>query len=243
MPIKNSALNFSYLTIRLLFFLCLSLTPVLLKGQGIRTRSEAEAAMVKLRRLGQTENKVDLLIDFSSYYLNLPDEQKADLTTAMGIRDQAFVLATKIEYPKGIARSMVLKGNILRESGDKMGSSNIYRQVLAYANKMQLKDELAETNIAIGNLLSNEGDDLERKIGYNEEALVLYRQSGNRLEEGNTLKNLGDYYNIKSQPAYAMKLMDESLAVYKAIGFKELQGVYIITCVSLILALVIIRMR
>ena len=231
MPIKNSAINFSYLTIRLLFFLCLSLTPVLLKGQGIRTRSEAEAAMVKLRRLGQTENKVDLLIDFSSYYLNLPDEQKADLTTAMGIRDQAFVLATKIEYPKGIARSMVLKGNILRESGDKMGSSNIYRQVLAYANKMQLKDELAETNIAIGNLLSNEGDDLERKIGYNEEALVLYRQSGNRLEEGNTLKNLGDYYNIKSQPAYAMKLMDESLAVYKAIGFKELQGVYNNMCI------------
>ena len=208
------------------------ISPVLTKGQGIRTLKEVETAEVKLRRLGQTESKVNLWIDLGTYYLNLPGELKADLAKAMQFREQAFALASKIEYPKGIARSMVLKGNILRESGDRVSGTKNYEQAIAYTLKLNLKDQLAEAYSAMGNLFGNEGADLDKKIAYNEKSLLLYRQAGNKLEEGNSLKNLGDYYNIKGQPAYAIKLMDTSLAVYKAVGFKELQGVYNNMCIT-----------
>jgi two-component sensor histidine kinase len=220
------------MNLRFLFILFTLISPVLAKGQGIRTKSEAEEADKKLRRLGQTERKVDLLIDLGTYYLNLPGELKTDLARAMTIREQAFALAGKIEYSKGIAKSMVLQGNIVRESGDKTKSTKIYEQAIAYATKMRLKDQLAESYSAMGYLFGNEGKDLEKKIGYNEKSLALYRQTGNKLEEGNSLKNLGDYYNIKGQPAYAIKLMDTSLSVYKTIGFKELQGVYNNMCIT-----------
>ncbi|WP_205945108.1 tetratricopeptide repeat-containing sensor histidine kinase [Pedobacter psychrodurus] len=218
--------------INALIIIFLLISPVFAKGQGIRTKTEVEAAEIKLRRLGQTEKKVDLLVDVGTYYLNLPGEIKADLSTAMNLQQQAFSLAGKIEYPKGIAGSMVLKGNILRESGDKVGSTKIYTQAIAYASKLDLKDQLAEAYSAMGALFSNEGADLEKKIAYNEKSLALYHQTSNKLEAGNSLKNLGDYYNIKGQPAYAIKLMDSSLAVYKSIGFKELQGVYNNMCIT-----------
>jgi len=208
------------------------ISPVLAKGQGIRTLKEVEKAEIKLRRLGQTESKVDLWIDLGTYYLNLPGELKADLARAMQLREQAFALASKIEYPKGIARSMVLKGNIIRESGDRILGAKIYEQAIAYASKMNLKDQLAAAYSAMGTLFGNEGTDLEKKIAYNEKSLALYRRAGDKLEEANSLKNLGDYYNIKGQPAHAIKLIDTSLAVYKAVGFKELQGVYNNMCIT-----------
>ncbi|SES19445.1 tetratricopeptide repeat-containing sensor histidine kinase [Pedobacter rhizosphaerae] len=229
---RNSPISILSMNLRFLFIIVILISPVLSKGQGIRTKLEAEEADKQLRRLGQTERKVDVLIDLGTYYLNLPGELKTDLATAMNIREQAFALAGKIEYPKGIAKSMVLQGNIVRESGDKPKSTKMYEQAIAYATKMGLKDELAEAYSAMGYLFGNEGKDLDRKISYNEKSLALYRQTGNKLEEGNSLKNLGDYYNIKGQAAYAIKLMDTSLSVYKAIGFKELQGVYNNMCIT-----------
>ncbi|CAH0298240.1 putative sensor histidine kinase pdtaS [Pedobacter sp. Bi27] len=232
MPTINKIANCCWPEFRFLLITFMLISPVLAKGQGIRTIKEVETAEIKLRRLGQTESKVDLWIDLGTYYLNLPGELKADLARAMQLREQAFALAGKIEYPKGIARSMVLKGNIIRESGDKVLGTKIYEQAIAYASKMNLKDQLAEAYSAIGNLFGNEGADLEKKIAYNEKSLALYRQAGNKLEEANSLKNLGDYYNIEGQPAYAIQLMDTSLAVYKAISFKELQGVYNNMCIT-----------
>jgi len=220
--------------IKILSIILFLISPVFTKGQEIKTATAVEAAEMKLRRLGQTEKKVDLLVHVGAYYLNLPGEIRADLKKAMAFQEQAFTLAEKIEYPKGIAATMVLKGNIVRESGDKVGSAKIYQQAIAYATKMDLKDQLAEAYAAMGNIFRNEGADLDQKIGYNEKSLALYRQAGNKLEEGNSLKNLGDYYNIKGQPAYAIKLMDSALAVYSAIRFKELQGVYNNMCITYI---------
>ena len=232
MPIKNNIIHFGNPNFQFLFIVFMLISPVLAKGQGIRTKEEVEAAEVKLRRLGQTESKVDLWIGLGTYYLNLQGELKADLARAMQLREQAFALASKIEYPKGIARSMVLKGNIIRESGDKVLGTKIFEQAITYASKLKLKDQLAEAYAAMGNVFSNEGADLDKKIAYNEKSLILYRQAGNKIEEANSLKNLGDYYNIKGQPAYAIKLMDTSLAVYRSVGFKELQGVYNNMCIT-----------
>jgi len=228
----NSLTAFFIEKIRFLLVIFILISPVFAKGQGIRTKAEVEVAEIKLRRLGQTEKKVNLLVDLGTYYLNLPGEIKADLAKAMSIQERAFNLAGKIEYPKGIAKSMVLKGNIVRESGDRTGSTKIYEQAIGFASRMDLKDQLAAAYSAMGTLFGNEGADLEKKIAYNEKSLALYRQAGDKLEEANSLKNLGDYYNIKGQPAYAIKLMDTSLAVYKAIGFKELQGVYNNMCIT-----------
>ncbi|WP_082458707.1 histidine kinase dimerization/phosphoacceptor domain -containing protein [Pedobacter sp. Leaf216] len=232
MPTHNKIHHFCSHSFKFWLITLMLISPALAKGQGIRTAKEVETAEIKLRRLGQTESKVDLWIDLGTYYLNLPGELKTDLAKAMQLREQAFALAGKIEYPKGIAKSLVLKGDILRESGNKILATKIYEQAIAYTSKLNLKDQLAEAYSAMGNLYGNEGADLDKKIAYNEKSLKLYRLTENKLEEGNSLKNLGDYYNIKGQPAYAIKLMDTSLAVYQTVGFKELQGVYNNMCIT-----------
>lgn len=210
------------------------ISPALVKGQGIRTKTEFDLSSKAEEKLKKIPKKVDLLIDMGAYYLNLPGENKTDLATAMTYQSQAFAMGNEIKYPNGIARSLVLKANVLRESGDKINSEKIYNQAINYATKLNLKNELAEAYSAIGQLYGNEGKDLDKKIAYNQKSLKLYRQSGNKIEEGNSLKNLGDYFTIKGQPAYAVKLMDSSLAVYQSVNFKELQGIYNNMCITYI---------
>ncbi len=217
--------------VSLLFVHFILISPVLVSGQGIRTKTAADAAEIQLRRLGQTEKKVDLSIDLGSYYLNLPGEIKADLFHAMELQQQANHLAAKIEYPKGVAKSMILRGNILREMGNRAASRKEFELAIVLAKAEHLNDQLAGIYGAIGDLYSNEGQGLETKIAYNEKALALYRETGNQLEVGNSLKNLGDYYNIKGQPDHAIKLMDSALVVYKSFGYAELQGVYNNMCI------------
>jgi len=210
------------------------ISPALVKSQGIRTKAELDLSSKAEQKLKEIPKKVDLLIDMGTYYLNLPGESKTDLATAMTYQSQAFAIGNKIKYLNGIARSLVLKANVLRESGDKINSEKIYNLAINYATKLNLKNELAEAYSAIGQLYGNEGKDLDKKIAYNQKSLELYRQSGNKLEQGNSLKNLGDYFTIKGQPAYAVKLMDSSLAVYQSVNFKELQGIYNNMCITYI---------
>jgi len=219
--------------IRYLFFVLLVLIiPGLLKGQDIKTTVAFEKALSRLEKLNDGEDKVDLLTGIGTYYLNLPGELKADLAKATQYKNKALTLADQIHYPKAVADVLVLSGNIARESGDKISAEKTYQQAIQYATKKDLKDQLAAAFSAMGQLYGNEGKDLDKKIAFNWKSLKLYRQSGNKLEEGNSLKNLGDYYTLKGQSEEALKLMDSSLAVYKSINFTELQGIYNNMCIA-----------
>ncbi|WP_343524344.1 sensor histidine kinase [Pedobacter sp.] len=227
---KSACCSFSKAII--LLAVILFLIPDLLAGQEIKTKTAFNEAAAKLATLKTGAEKVDVLVNLGTYYLNLPGEVKTDLNTALRYQAQGFALANQIRYPQGIAKALILQADITRESGDKPGSEKIYNQAIGYAGKHHLVNELARAYAAKGQLYGNEGIDLDQKIKYNEQALKLYRQAGNKLEEGNSLNNLGDYYNIKGQAAYAITLMDSSLLAYKAVDFKELQGVYNNLCIA-----------
>lgn len=213
-------------------FVITFLIPGLLCGQEIKTKAALTAAIQKLTRRETSREQADLLASVGTYYLNLQGELKSDLNTAMRYQREAFMLSNQIKYSQGIAKALILKANIIRESGDKTISEKIYNQAISYAYRLKLASLLAAAYSAKGQLYGNEGDDLDKKIKYNEQALKLYRQDGNKFEEGNSFNNLGDYYNIKGQAAYAIKLMDSSLLAYKAVGYRDLQGVYNNLCIA-----------
>jgi len=200
--------------------------PASLIGQRIKTIAQAEQSKEQLEKTEPGRNKVDLLTDLGNYYLNLQGELQDDLNAASNYQRQSISLATVIRYPKGILKSMLLQGDILRESRDKDNSRRVYDQVILRARRYGLKEQLAEADLAMASLFGNEGTDLDKKISFSEQALNLYQLTGNKIQQGNILKDLGDYYTLKGQSAHAIKLLDSSLSVYQSIGFKALQGVY-----------------
>ncbi|WP_133552163.1 tetratricopeptide repeat-containing sensor histidine kinase [Pedobacter duraquae] len=215
-----------------MLILLLTLVSSRLAGQEIRTTADLNAANKRIQGTGNTNGRVDLLIAIGNYYLNLPGESKQDLSIAMSFRKQAAALAQKLTYPAGIARSIILEGNIRKESGDRSAGDRIFDQAIQFAQKNMLKDELGEAFFAKGQLFGNEGKDLERKIALSENALNQYHASGNKMKEANTLKDLGDFYLVKGDSKHAFKLMDTALVIYKSIGFKELQGLYNNMCIN-----------
>lgn len=225
---RNPKFGIGYIfkTKSLLFITWVVIIPAFAKGQGISSTAEFNQTLLQLKKLEESNRRVDLLAEIGAYYLNLPGEAKVDLSKADNYQKQALLLGNKIKYPKGIAESLVLKGDILRESGDKLKSEKIYQQAIDYSKFQGLKDQLAKAYSAKGQLYLNEGEDLNTKISLNKQSLQLYRSSGNKIEEANLLKNLGDYYTIKGEPAHAIKLMDSSLAIFNSLKFKALQGIY-----------------
>ncbi|WP_443947458.1 histidine kinase dimerization/phosphoacceptor domain -containing protein [Pedobacter sp. AW1-32] len=197
-----------------------------LRAQEIRSKPELDEALKKLAKIGNTERKASILLEIGGYYLNLQGENPTDLEQATNFQQQAFAVANRENLHTALVRSLILKGDILRESGRAADAEKEYNKAIQLAQQKNLKDNLAKALSAKGQLYNNEGAQLQRKIELNEQALSLYRQSSNQLEEANSLKNLGDYYMLKARPAYAIKLMDTALSVYKSIKFKELQGVY-----------------
>lgn len=229
---RPKTMHFILRPVSCVLMLFLFLIPELLMAQEIKTKAALTASLAELETYGASVAKVDMLLNIGMYHLNLPGEAKSDLSMAMRYQSQAFALANQLRYTRGIARALVLQANIIRESGDKIRSEKIYDQAISYAGKMKLMNEMAGAYSAKGQLYGNEGMELDEKIRYNEQALKLYRQAGNKLEEGSSLNNLGDYYNIKGQATYAVKLLDSSLMAYKMVGFKELQGVYNNLCIA-----------
>jgi len=230
--LRSKSINHFFESAIILLFGFLFLIAGRLQAQEIKTKSALNEAFARIAKLETNNEKIDLLIEIGAYYLNLPGELKADLSTAMRYQNQALTQANQISYRKGIAKSLILKANIARESGDKLNSEKWYNESIDYAAAFKLINELAAAYSAKGQLHGNEGAELDKKIKYNERALKLYQQSGNKLEEGNSLNNLGDYYNIKGQASYAIKLMDSSVLAYKSAGYGGLQGVYNNLCIA-----------
>ena len=220
------------ISLQVLVLIVLLLMGGLVEAQEIKTKSELNEALVKAAGTENTTEKVDVLLNVGTYYLSLPGELKVDLSIAMRYQAQAFAIAKQLKFSQGIAKALVLQADIIRESGNKLRSEELYNQAISYAGKFKLINELAGAYSAKGQLYGNEGIELDKKIKYNEQALKLYRQAGNKLEEGNSLNNLGDYYNIKGNASYAIKLLDSSLMAYHAIRFKALQGIYNNLCIA-----------
>jgi len=195
-------------------------------GQEIRTKPELDAAYKRLTKMENMESSANLLLGIGGYYLSLQGENPKDLAQALVFQQKALAIGHKEKKYGIVVRSLILQGDILRESGKHQNAEKVYDEAIAIAQQKNLMEITAKALSAKGQLYNNEGEQLQKKIDLNERALKLFRQSSNRMEEANSFKNLGEYYMLKARPAYAIKLMDTALSIYKAINFKELQGVY-----------------
>lgn len=207
-----------YITILLLF--------ITLAYTNAQTATSLNDAKVKLAQSKNDTAKVLTLFTIGRYYLDKPGEVKTDMDSALAFNEQARRLSIALRYNRGLCKNLILKSQIYREMGKRTEALALTNSALKFAVDHQLLKETADSWLALCDFYGIDNNDLAQRIKYTEKAIPLYTRGNYKKEEADALKNLGDYYHLQANNAKALNLIQQSLAIYQSIHFKEVQGVY-----------------
>jgi tetratricopeptide (TPR) repeat protein len=179
----------------------------------------------KIAESAPDSNRADLLLDLGTYCLNKPGESKSDMDSAMLLGQQALNISSKLKYHKGIGRSLLLKGQVYREKGDRKRSQAQLQNAIAYCSPYGLNEQIGEAYMAMSFLFGIEGADLDKRIVYSEKAAEYFEKGSLMIPRARTLESLGDLYQLKNDFDHSITLLKQAIAIYDAEGYRDTQGV------------------
>ncbi|WP_289661154.1 histidine kinase dimerization/phosphoacceptor domain -containing protein [Flavobacterium panacagri] len=207
--------------------LCLIALFLLISIHGTaQSKEDPDQLRKKISQAESDSQKVELLLTLSNYYLTKPGELKADLDSASNLNFEAKKLSITLDYKLGKGKSILLEAQIYREKGDSKNGLKKTKEALAYSEKNNLPVLKADVYRELCAYKGYEKEDTEEKIKYLEKAIPLYKKNKAYKKEADALKDLGDYYGSIEENQKALQLLENAVAIYKSIDFKELQGVY-----------------
>ena len=215
-----SVKNYLYILYAVLFFLLISLPAT------AQSKEDPDQLKKKIEAAESDSQKVELLLTLSTYYLTKPGELKADLDSANNLNFEAKKLSNTLGYKLGKGKSILLDAQIYREKGDPKNGLKKTKEALAYSEKNDIPVLKADAYKELCAYKGYEKEDVEAKIKYLEMAVPLYKKNKAYKKQADALKDLADYYGSIEENQKALVLLENAVAVYKAIGFKGLQGVY-----------------
>jgi two-component sensor histidine kinase len=201
----------------LALLLLLALTSQAEPYYPILSKTEVDSLRSKLRRSAPDTNRVNLLVQWSNdlssryYYMQKPD------TIAVCIR-QAQALSNALHYVGGQIDSDYALGYLLRK--DPGGREAVLR---ALARSQQQHDRRRE---AIGWYLLSETYEKSmalhpQRIRYFEQAIRLFREVHDPVQQARILRELADAYLMQGKPVRAKEELLRSLALYRAVGYRK----------------------
>ncbi|MEN2398888.1 histidine kinase dimerization/phosphoacceptor domain -containing protein [Flavobacterium sp. MC2016-06] len=187
-----------------------------------QSKEDPSVLKKKITAAKNDDQKVELLLALSNYYLTKQGEFKTDLDSANVINAEAKNLSLHLDYKLGKGKAILLDAQIFREKGDSKNALKKTNEALAYFQKNNMAEQQAESYSE----LTNYTPELEQKAKYKELAVQFFKKSGSKEKQATALKELGELYSSNENPEKADPYLQESLALYKTTKFKELQGIY-----------------
>ena len=197
-------------------------------------QSEAEINRSKeisqLRRELQTSkydtNRANLLLKLALVYLYKPDEQKSDLDTTLRLIRQVYSISRHLHYSKGLGNAYLFGAQAHRENGDAKQGRKFSQTALNIFTRISANAEKAMAYLELSRSYGINQEELPFRIQNHEKALFIFRQLGNKEQEAVTLKELGEFYEILNLRTKALVYLKQSLAIFQAIGYADLEWVY-----------------
>lgn len=180
----------------------------------------------KLATASDINVKINLNMRLGTQYLNKPGELKTDLDSAMLLKNVALNLSRQSGNKSGEVSAMLLDGKIRLEAGDRVKAQKSVAAALAFAKKQGLLVEQGECYEAEAQFYDNENEGIANKLRLQQLATDLYHKAGDKEKEATALKYTGDYLHLRGRASEALLALERALAIYKQIGFTDLQGVY-----------------
>ncbi|MCJ8153023.1 hypothetical protein MKJ01_04490 [Chryseobacterium sp. SSA4.19] len=181
------------------------------------------------KQLAESDNNAknsELLLKLGEYYLTKPGELKKDLDSAAFFNQQAQKISDKTRNKIDIGKCILLDGKIERERGNKNVALAKIKKAISYFESNKLIRQTGEGYEELSFTYDNNPENFKVRIKLKEKALQLYKSSGAKLKQAAVLKDLGEIYMNNDDAEKAIELSKQSLAVYNAAKYKQVQGVY-----------------
>jgi two-component sensor histidine kinase len=188
-----------------------------LLGSAMINNNNITAALKILAKTQKTD-RIQLLLQLGGHYLFKPGNKSKDLQKAAYFIRQAVVLSNQLKIPKWKQQSNMLLGKYYFQSGNIPESQALFSLVTKNCRKLNNKKILAEALENQGTFLLDNDPDKEKILN---EAMLLYKETGNKIKEAETLMKVLSYHFVNGNLALAKK---ESIQVYdflKKIGFEH----------------------
>jgi two-component sensor histidine kinase len=199
----------------------------LVTGITASAQREAEISVLQSRLLQGKKDTcyVNTLYTLSLIYLQKQGELPGDLDSATLLKNQGLLLSKQLHYISGIGTGMVMEARIADEK--KLPERfALYDKTAAFLTQHHQRKALADVYLSMAFSCTNEADQLQNKISLFKKALHIQQQENNRQECAFLLKNMADCYHLLEQYDTTLVLLNQSLALYQAVHYKDLQGVY-----------------
>ena len=211
------------------FALILSL--FILSGMVLPAKGQQRPSIDELNSLlkkSQADtNRIKLLLEAGLSYVLRPGSLDKDMDSALFFTNTAMALSLSLHEPVWEASSNAVYSQLYREKGEVKKGREYIEQAMPVFEKYGRKSLLANAYIELGNYYNAfSGSEVTDKIRYFRKAEELYAQTGEKLKQAFTLKDLGDFYQLWGKDSLALEALHKSLAIYQSVNHKEVQGVY-----------------
>lgn len=159
-------------------------------------------------------------------YLTRKHRVKEDVLAAIRIAGEMEALSSRLHYLRGTGMAQVLLSRAQHAGNETAKARETAASALTLLRRYGTERQTAQAYIVLGETYGNDGEELAVKQKLYEQAMQLYRHMGDRLEEAKQKQFIGDLYGISGDYQKAVDYVMDAIAVYKSIGFQQLEGAY-----------------
>ncbi|RZN82195.1 MAG: tetratricopeptide repeat protein [Winogradskyella sp.] len=152
--------------------------------------------------------RVNLLNELANnYYIH-------NFTIAQSYLSEAEAIVKTIDYKKGEARSLYVKGALQLMKGDFESTIHYYQHALQLYNSIDFKEGVSECYVALG-IISRYQNDYKKSIEYLEKAVRIKEEIGDTKEVPDDLNLLGSYNSIIGNYSESLKYQNKALKLFE----------------------------
>jgi two-component system, sensor histidine kinase PdtaS len=131
-----------------------------------------------------------------------------------------------IAHPRGEADAYDLLGRLMFRKMNKDSARLAFQKAIGIYTRHQIIDLLAPSYARLADTYDVYSGERNQRISYYEEAAKYYGLSGKKLEQANTLQQIGDYCIIGDDYLKAQRVLQNALDLYQQLHFPHQQGAY-----------------
>ena len=183
-------------------------------SQSISQR-EPGTTLAKISAEKDKEKKAALLYRAAGLYLEKDGAFKKDLDSASLLNSEATKISAELNSKNGIAKGLLLDGQIATESGNVNLAIRLKKKALDYAVENGLKKETAEAYHSLAVDISDPDD--PKKVEYLKRAASIYHEEDLFYDEAELYNELSIHYNSIDDAGTSSKYAYDAIKIKKRI--------------------------
>jgi two-component system, sensor histidine kinase PdtaS len=197
-----------------------------------------QSALSNLNKSKADTNRIKILLSLATLYFNKLSSHELAHDSCNYFINEAESLSKALNYFPGLEDSytdrikVVLRQREIKiknrqdATNELLKVKELEKATIALAEKTGNIQKVGLAFLKLADLYNDNEESTAEKIRLHEQALLFFRKTGDKKEEGNTLYNLGTFQLDVGQLEKAEVFLQQAVTAYQSVNRKDLQYVY-----------------